>query len=206
MAEQKVEEDGKIASSSSLSSNDLLTTIYDVNQAIFRHLPIRSIDSCSLVCQSWADIARSIKAHRHTIHALTYPLSPTIEFPYLLSDFNSFMSSYIQNHLWSIPYFAFVVATNNLEKKGFHSLSSSPPPTKYPKRSHSQTTASRTERCDISQALIHHLNKSCQVLTVVSNGIVTSNDENQSNEIESGKYKYLQDLISFYSITSPWKI
>jgi len=195
MAEQKVEEDEKIESSSSLSSNDLLTTIYDVNQAIFRHLPIHSIDSCSLVCQSWADIARSIKAHRHTIHALTYPsdpLSPTTEFSYLLSDFNTYISSYIQNHLWSIPYFAFVVATNNLEKKGFHSLSSSPSPTKYPKRSHSQTTASRTERYDISQALIHHLNKSCQVLTVVSNGIVTSNDENQSNEIESGKYKYLQ--------------
>jgi hypothetical protein len=182
----------KDESSSSILPNDLLTTIYDVTRTIFHHLPIRSIDSCSLVCQSWANVARLIKAHRHTIHALTYPTNPlssTTDFSYLLSDFDSFISSYMYNHLWSIPYFAFVVVTDKLEKKGFssHSQSNSPPPTKYPRRSKSQTTANRTERCDISQALIHHLNKSCQVLTIVSDGIVATNDEKQSNEIESSK-------------------
>jgi len=189
MDEQNLENDEKIESSSSISSNDLLTTIFDITRAIFRHLPIRSVDSSSLVCQSWAHIARLTKAHRHTIHTLTYPsnpLSPTTNCSTLLSDFDIFISSYINNNLWSIPYLAFVVVTNNLDNKGFYSSPSSPPPTKNSKRLRSQTTARRTERLNISQALIRHLNKSCQVLMVASDGIIASNDENQSNEIESG--------------------
>ncbi|CAF1282627.1 unnamed protein product [Adineta ricciae] len=175
----------------SISSSDVLTTIYDVNRAIFRHLPIYSIDSCSLVCQAWAQLARLVKTQRHTVHALTYPpnpLSSTIEFPYLRSDFDRFLSSVIQNNLWSIPYLAFIVVTNNLEKKGFQSLtsatgdaSSSP---KHPKRFRSQSASNRTQRCDILQSCLHHLNKSCQVLMVVSDAIVASNEDNQTNEIE----------------------
>ncbi|UJR23185.1 hypothetical protein I4U23_026204 [Adineta vaga] len=174
-----------------ISSNDILTTIYDVNRAIFRHLSIYSIDSCSLVCQSWAHLARLIKAQRHTIHALSYPrnpLSSAIEFPYLRSDFDTYLSSFIHDHLWSIPYLAFVVVTNNLEKKGFQSLSSTtdtPSPAKYPKRFRSETsTSNRTERCDILKPLTDHLNKSCQILVIVSDAIVASNEENQTNEIE----------------------
>jgi hypothetical protein len=38
---------------------DFLTIIYDITRAIFCHLSIHSIDPCySLVCQSWAHIAR----------------------------------------------------------------------------------------------------------------------------------------------------
>jgi hypothetical protein len=36
----------------------------------------------------------------------------------------------------------------------------------------------------LSQALIHQLNKSYQVLIFISDEIMTLNDENQSNEIE----------------------
>jgi hypothetical protein len=190
MDEENVEKDEKIESSaSSMSSNDLLTTIYDITRAIFRHLPIRSIDSCSSVCQSWAHIARLTKSQRHTIHTLTYPTNPlssTTDCSSLLSDFDTFITSYINNQLWSIPYLAFVVVTNNLEEKGFYSSPSSPPPTKNSKRLRSQKTARRTERLSITQALTRHLNKSCQVFTVVSDGIIASNEENQSNEIESG--------------------
>jgi hypothetical protein len=132
-------------------------------------------------------MARLTKAHRHTIHALTYSSSPGTNCSYILSDFDTFISSYINNNLWSIPSLAFVVATNKLERKGFHSLPSSPRPTKHPRRSHSQTTATSTERFDISQALIRHLNKSCQVFMVSSPGIIASNDTNQSQEYEISK-------------------
>ena len=195
MAEQNVvEKDENIEASSSssssvISSNDLFTTIYDITRAIFRHLPIRSIDACSAVCLSWAQLARSTKSHRQAIHTLTYPinlLSPETNCSTLLSDFDEVISSYIHNQLWSIPYLAFVVVTNNLEKKGFQSSPSSAPPTKDAKRLRSQTTARRTERMNVSQALTRHLNKSCQVLMIVSGGIIASNEENQSNEIESG--------------------
>ena len=69
-------ENDQTASLSSIASNELLTTIYDITCTIFRHLPMRSIDSCSMVCQSWAQQARLTKIHRHTIHALTYPSNP----------------------------------------------------------------------------------------------------------------------------------
>lgn len=189
MAEQNIEKDQNIESSSSISSNDLLTTIYDITHSIFRHLPIRSVDSCSLVCQSWSHIAHLTKINRHTIHTLTYPLnslSSTINSSYNISDFDTFISSYINNNLWSIPNLAFIVATKNFEKKGFYSISNSSPPTKNSRRCRSQTTIQQTERFDISQALIRHLNKSCQILTIISSGIISSNDDNQSNEIESG--------------------
>jgi hypothetical protein len=74
MDEQTVEKNETIESSSSISSNDLLTTIYDIIRSIFCHLPIRSTDSCSLVCQSWSYITRLIKKHRHSIYTLTYPI------------------------------------------------------------------------------------------------------------------------------------
>lgn len=183
---EKNEKNEKIES---LSSNDVLTAIYDVTRALFRHLPIRSIDSCSLVCQSWAQQARLTKSHRHTIHALTYPsnlLSDDKECSPLLSDFDKLMSSHINNDLWSIPQIAFVVVTNDLCSNGFYSPSSSPPPTKVLKRSCFRARTSRTENVNISEALVSHLNKSCQLLMITSYGIIASNDENQSNEIESG--------------------
>ncbi|CAF3416528.1 unnamed protein product [Rotaria sp. Silwood1] len=187
MDKQNEEKDGKIESLTSISSKDLLTTIYDINRAIFRHLPIRSVDSSSLVCQSWAHIARLTKAHRHTIHTLTYPSnlsSSRTTCSYYVSDFNTVISSYINDNLWSLPSLALVVVTNVLDRKGFISPSNSPPPTKTSKRSRSQTTATQTE-LNIPQALIRHFNKSCKILQVASNGIVVSNDENQSYEIES---------------------
>ena len=190
MDEQNSEKNEKIKSSRSISSNDLFTTIYDITRVIFRHLPIYSVDSCSLVCRSWAHTARLTKAHRHTIHALTYPpnsSSSTTKCPYLLSDFDAFISSYVKNSLWSIPSLAFIVTTNSLKRNGFHLSSSSPPPTKDSRRFRSQTTVRRMRRFDILQALTPYLNKSCKILLASSDGIIVSNDENQSREIESGK-------------------
>ncbi|CAF3425956.1 unnamed protein product [Rotaria sp. Silwood1] len=188
MDKQNEDKDAKIESLTSISSNDLLTTIYDINRAIFRHLPIRSVDSSSLVCQSWAHIARLTKAHRHTIHTLTYPSnlsSSRTTCSYYVSDFNTVISSYINDNLWSLPSLALVVVTNVLDRKAFIAPSNSPPPTKTSRRSRSQTTATQTELLNIPQALIRHFNKSCKILQVASNGIVVSNDENQSYEIES---------------------
>ncbi|CAF4366934.1 unnamed protein product, partial [Rotaria sordida] len=155
----------KVESPIALLSHDLLTTSYDVTRAIFRHLPIRSIDSCSLVCQSWTHISRLIKSHRHTIHTLTYPsdpLSPTVTCSNLLHDFDQFISLYINNNLWSLPTFALVVSTNILASKGFYSSANSPPLIKHSRRIHSETgnLTRINERFDISQALIKHLNKS----------------------------------------------
>ncbi|CAF1350418.1 unnamed protein product [Rotaria magnacalcarata] len=189
MDEQNLEQDKKVESSMSISSNDLLTTIYDISRAIFRHLPIRSVDSCSLVCQSWTPIARLTKEHRHTIHTLSYPSdfsTLTSQNSYDLSDFDSYISSYISNKLWSLPSLALVVTTNSLDRKGFISLSSSPPPVKHSKRTRSQATARETEILNISQALIRHLNKSCKIFQTVSSGVVVTSDENQSYEIEIG--------------------
>ncbi|CAF2464080.1 unnamed protein product [Rotaria sp. Silwood2] len=188
MDKQNVEKKEKIESSTLISSNDLFTTIYDINRAIFRHLPIRSVDSYSLVCQSWAHMARLTEAHRHTIHTLTYPSnlsSSTTKYSYYLSDFDTMISSYINDNLWSLPSLALVVATNGLDRKGFIPSLSSPPPTKNSKRSRSQTTPRQAKLLNIPQALIRHLNKSCKILQVASDGIVLSNDENQSYEIES---------------------
>ncbi|CAF4634325.1 unnamed protein product [Rotaria socialis] len=171
----------------SISSNDLIPTIYDVSRAIFRHLPIRSVDSCSLVCQSWTPIARLTKEHRHTIHTLSYPSdlsTSTSQNSYDLSDFDTYISSYISNNLWSLPSLALVVTTKSLDRKCFISLSSSPPTTKHSKRTRSQTTARQTKMLNISQALIRHLNRSCKILQTVSTGVVVTSDENQSYEIE----------------------
>ena len=188
------DEDDKVESSPSILPNDVLTSIYGITRAIFRHLPIHSVDSCSLVCQSWAHISRLTKSQRRTIYALTYPsnpLSPTTTCSNLLHDFDQFISAHIHNNLWSIPTLAFVVSTNILASKGFYSTPNSPPPTKHPRRLCSETGAitRRTERFDISQALIRHLNKSCKILMIAADGIIASTDDNQSNEIESGKKK-----------------
>ena len=196
MDEVKIDDNDKIESCISLSSSDLLTTIYDITRAIFRHLPIRSADSCSLVCQSWAHVSRLTKSYRRTIHALTYPSSPlssTTTCSNLLQDFDDFISLYINNRLWSIPAFALVVSTNILASKGFYSSSHSPPKTISSRRVHSESGALTciTERFDISQALLRHLNRSCKVLTIAADGIIASTDNNQSNEIESGKITYL---------------
>ncbi len=175
------EENGKVESSILLFPDDFLTSIYDITRAIFRHLPIRSVDSCSLVCQSWLHLSRLTKTHRHTVHTLTYPsnpLSPTTTCSNLLYDFDQYISSYINNHLWSIPTFALVVSTNILANKGFYSSANSPPSTRI------------TERFDISQALLKHLNKSCKLLMVAADGIIASTDNNQSNEIESGRKNF----------------
>ncbi|CAF3781042.1 unnamed protein product, partial [Rotaria magnacalcarata] len=190
MDEYATEENNKVESCTSILPHDLFTTIYDITRAIFRHLPIRSVDSCSLVCQSWTDISRLTKSHRHTIHTLTYPsnpLSTTTTCSNLLHDFDDFISLYVNNHLWSLPTFALVVSTNILASKGFYSSGNSPPPIKHPRRVHSEAGNSKriTERFGISQALIRHLNKSCKVLMIAADGIIASTENNQSNEIES---------------------
>lgn len=174
-------------------NHSLITTVYDINRAIFRHLPIRSIDSCALVCQTWAELARQTRSNRRTIHALTYPINPlsaTDDSQCLLSDFNAYCSSFISTRLWSLPYLALVVATNNLEKNGFHSSSNSPPPSKTLKRLRSQRRAGRGDGLNIPQAVVQHLNKSSQLLMIASEGIIATNEENQVNEIESGTNTY----------------
>ncbi|CAF3749943.1 unnamed protein product [Rotaria sordida] len=190
MDDYSTKENDKVESPIALLSHDLLTTSYDVTRAIFRHLPIRSIDSCSLVCQSWTPISRLIKSHRHTIHTLTYPsdpLSPTVTCSNLLHDFDQFISLYINNNLWSLPTFALVVSTNILASKGFYSSANSPLLIKHSRRIHSETgnLTRINERFDISQALTKHLNKSCKVLMIAADGIIASTDNNQSYEIES---------------------
>ena len=160
-----------------------ITTIYDINRAIFRHLPIHFIDSCSLICPAWAELVRQTKSTRRTIQTLTYPVDPSC----LLSDFDTYFSSYIHHRLWSIPYLAFVVATNALERKGFQSCrASSPPPSKSLRRSRSERTAGKKAHLSIPQALMRHLNKSCQLLLIASEGIIATNEQNQTTEIESG--------------------
>lgn len=186
MDERATEEDDKVETSITLTPNDVLTSVYDITRGIFRHLPIRSVDSCSLVCQSWAHISRLTKSHRHTIHTLTYPsnpLSPTTVCSNLLHDFDQFIISYINNELWSIPILALVVSTNILASKGFYSSANSSPSSK---NSETGNLTRITERFDISQALIRHLNKSCKVLMIAADGIIASTDNHQSNEIESG--------------------
>jgi hypothetical protein len=191
MDEHMQEENDKVESSILLFPDDFLTSIYDITRAIFRHLPIRSVDSCSLVCQSWLHFSRLTKTHRHTVHTLTYPsnpLSPTTTCSNLLYDFDQYISSYINNHLWSIPTFALVVSTNILANKGFYSSANSPPSTKP---SDKGNVTRITERFDVSQALLRHLNKSCKLLMIAADGIIASTDNNQSNEIESGREKFL---------------
>ncbi|CAF1519067.1 unnamed protein product [Adineta ricciae] len=185
MEECVADEEDKVDCSTSTPSTDFLTSVYDVTRGIFRHLPIRSVDSCSLVCQSWAEISRFTKSHRHTIHTLTYPpdpLSSTTICSNLLHDFDQFIISYINNSLWSIPTLALVVSTNILASKGFYSSPHSPPPSKYTETSNLTRI---TERFDISQALLRHLNKSCKMLTIAADGIIASTENHQSNEIES---------------------
>lgn len=185
------EENDKDESSITPFPEEFLTSIYDIVKAIFRHLPIRSVDSCSLVCQSWLHLSRLTRTHRHTLHTLTYPsdpLSPTTTCSNLLSDFDQYISSYINNHLWSIPSLALVVATNILANKGFYSSANSPPSIK---QSDKGNVTRITERFDISQALLRHLNKSCKLLMIAADGIIASTNDNQSNEVESGKKKHI---------------
>ena len=184
MAEQP---EAKVESSPSASSDGLFTTFYDITRAIFRHLPIRSVETCSLVCQSWAHMARLTKQSRRTIHALTYPTDNTS--PLLLQDFDAWISSYIHDKLWSIPSLALIVVTNTLDEQGFLSSPGSPP-RKSCRRSCTTTAVARSRRLDSAEALMRHVNTSCPVLMVASEGIVTSDDGIQSNEIESGKDDY----------------
>ena len=172
-------------------SNDFLTNMYDVMRGIFRHLPIRSVESCALVCRSWANLADLIKRSRHTVQALTYPLPGSLQIEYLLDDFNLFLSSYMNERLWSIPSFALIVATDELNDQGF-TYEIDCPPRKSLRRSTDQTTMNRSKkRLNILQALSHHLNQSCRMLMAVSSGIVTTDD--QTYQIEVGKdnrFKY----------------
>lgn len=182
MDEDTREDNDKVESSIIIPPNDILTSIYDITRSIFRHLPIRSVDSLSSVCQSWLHLSRLTKLHRHTIHSLTYPSNPLSSLTTcsnLLSDFDQYISYYINNYLWSIPTLALVVSTNILANKGFYSSGNSP-------QSDKGNLTRITERFDVSQALIRHLNKSCKVLTIAADGIIASTDNNQSNEIESG--------------------
>ncbi len=145
------------------------------------------------------------KVHRQTTHKLAYqsnPLTSTTNSCSLLSDFDIFISSYINNNLWSIPYLAFVIFINNFNNKCFYSS------TINTKRLRSYRTVRRPERLKISQALIHQLNKSYQVLIFISDEIMTLNDENQFNEIELDNwYKSSNRGLSLLSsITSFWII
>ena len=169
-----------------IPSNNVLTSIYSITRAVFRHLPLRSVDSFSGVCQSWAHLARLLKQSRRAIHTLAYPSTRVPDQAHILANFDAFMSSFVNERLWSLPCLALVVSTNTLNDRGLEYPSSAPPATKSPKRSRCQATARCAERRELDQALLHHLNKSCQVLMVVSDGIIASNDEHQSNEIESG--------------------
>lgn len=165
---------------------NFFSTIYDITRAIFRHLPIRSVDSCSLVCQSWLQISRRTKQSRRTIHTLTYPSNPCLPTTIcsnLLNDFDQSIISFINNQLWSMPTLALVVSTNLLANKGFYSSANSPPSNKFGEKT---SLTRRTERFNVSQALIRHLNKSCKILMVAADGIIASDEQNQSNEIESG--------------------
>ena len=189
MDEHNGEENDKVESSILIYPEDFLTSIYDIARAIFRHLPIRSVDSCSLVCQSWLHLSRLTKTHRHTIHTLTYPanpLSPTTTCSNLLYDFDQHVSSYLNNQLWSIPTLALVVSTNILANKGFYSSANSPPSVK---QSEKGNLTRITERFDVSQAVLRHLNKTCKLLMIAADGIIASTDNDQSNEIESGREK-----------------
>lgn len=187
MDEDSKEDNDKVESSIIIEPSDILTSIYDITRLIFRHLPIRSVDSLSLVCQSWLHLARLTKLHRHTIHALTYPSNPLLSSTTcsnLLYDFDQYISSYLNKQLWSIPTLALVVSTNILANKGFYSSANSP---QSSKQSDKGNLTRITERFDISQALLRHLNKSCKILTIAADGIIASTDNNQSNEIESGR-------------------
>lgn len=179
----------KMAEEENNEKDSLITTVYGINRAIFRHLPIRSIESCALVCSTWAELACQTRSNRRTIHALTYPINPLSaadDGQCLLTDFNAYCSSFIDNRLWSIPYLALIVATNDLEKNGFQSSSSSPPPSKTLKRLSCHRRAGRADGLNIPQAVIHHLNKSSQLMMIASEGIIATNEDNQVNEIESG--------------------
>jgi hypothetical protein len=177
-------------SSSTICTQDLLTSYYDVTRTIFRHLPIRSVETCALVCQSWAHMSQLVKPSRHTIHALTYPsnLSSSINHSNLLDEFDTYMRSFMADRLWSIPSMAFIVITNTLHEQGL-TYESSSPTRKACKRSCRQTATRRTERMNIVRALSRHMNRSCRQLLVASSGIITSTDQCQSNEIESGSVK-----------------
>ena len=188
------------------SSDGLFTSFYDITRAIFRHLPIRSVESCALVCQSWAHMSRLTKQSRHTIHALTYPTDPTPDdlSPCLLQDFDAVISSYMREKLWSFPSFALIVTTNTLDEQGFLSSPGSPP-RKACRRSCTSTAVARSRRLDTAEALMRHVNKSCPVLMVASGGIISSDDGDQSKETESGKY----DLKTVYFVMGsfqamPW--
>ena len=186
------DDDDKVESSTFVLPDDLLSSIYDITRAIFRHLPIRSVDSCASVCQSWAHMSRLTKSHRHSFHALTYPTNPSLpstRCSLLLHDFDAFISSHINNTLWSLPTLAFVVSTNILARKGFYSFHTSPSSCEHSCKLQTETIplTRQTERLDISQALTRHLNKSCKVLMVAAHGIITSSEQQQSNEIELSK-------------------
>lgn len=168
----------------SIPVNEILTTIYDIVRTVFRHLPMRSVDSCALVCQTWAHMARVTKNHRRSIHALTYPLNPLAPSTVcsnLLADFDSFLTTEISQTLWSLPTLAFVVSTNILASKGFYSSGNSNSSTDV------SSLTRRTERFDVAEALRRHLNKSCKILMIASDGIIASTEDRQSNEIESSK-------------------
>lgn len=189
MDEHNSKENDKDESSIILFPDDFLASIYDIVRAIFRHLPIRSVDSCSLVCQSWLHLSRLTRTRRHTLHTFTYPadpLSPTTTCSNLLSDFDQYITTYINNHLWSLPSFALVVSTNILANKGFYSSANSSP---LNKQCDKGSLTRITERFDISQALLRHLNKSCKLLLIAADGIIASTNDNQSNEVESGREK-----------------
>lgn len=164
-----------------------LTSIYDVMRAIFRYLPIRSVDSLGSVCQSWFDIAQLTKQSRSTIHSFAYSSSSEEDEDEVhdLDHFHSLLSSFIDEKLWSIPSLAFVVVTESLNAKGLIPSNDSSA-RKSLKISTDQRTTRSMARVNFVQALNKHLNRSCRTLMIVSSGII--NTDEQSRQFEQGKH------------------
>lgn len=169
----------------------VLTTMYDITRRLFRYFPIRTVDLCSNVCRSWSEMSRIVMKNRCSIESYSYVSerennSPTenVE-PIEVESFNKSLSKFVDEKLWFLPSVVLIVTTNELDAIGLCSRSDSPI-SKSPRQSSSDRRVRRTKRVNLFRTLLSHLNRSCQVLMLVSEGVVTSDNENRSKEIESG--------------------
>ena len=161
--------------------------IYEVVRRIFRYLPIRSVQSSSSVCRLWAEAGENTERCRSTVETFVY--SSNAEEENQLERFDALISSMINEELWSIPSFVFVVATRSLDDRGFSSSSSSSSDDAEPKRKSQRTTT------NIAEALRKHLNRSARLLTIVARGIL-QNDR----QFESGKNEFSLRHVAFSSL------
>lgn len=186
----------------SISESHVLTSMYDINRRLFRFLPMRSVEICRNVCQSWAQMANMIKEYRLFIESFSYPspvsaCSDSMD-PIPIEDFDRYVSSYINDKLWSLPYFALIFATTEFDVHGL-SVSADSTVSKSAKSSSTDTSVRRRRRVSLFSSLLPYLNKSCKALMAATSGIISSNDQFQSNEIESGNTrKKLQSRSLFF--------